>query len=271
MKICPAFVARALPLVCLLSAVLHGEEPKNVLAFTSAADGSHGYAAPPPPTAEHPTYYAAMAGGFHHEGWTVKGDHPEKVTVEQVWLPLQRALAAQHYLAAPKGITPSLLIVFHWGDLRLAADQEPRDFDSEDAKNEFDTEYDQKRALTLVGGSRVDGFGSDGDHAMSLAVEPRYFVVVNAYDYASAKQKKKKRYWTARLSAPTAGTSLAESIVPMIRTGAPFFGRDSGTAKEIEWDRAKVIVGDAVVTEEPPLPKAPAVPPEAKPANAGGK
>lgn len=222
-------------------------EPKQVLVFTSAADGSMKAAgkAPPPPTAAQPAYYVIMPGGLVKKGSIPKGDDIEKVTAEVVWPALQQTLAARHYLPAQNGAEPSLLLVFHWGVMNLGQEGE------EDHDLVFDTEHDRKLAMNLVGGSRAQIESTEMNDAMNNAGKARYLVVVSAFDYASLKKKQKKLYWRARMSTETGGTSLAESIVPLLRSGAAFFGRDSGQGQEIVWDRTTVTIGETTVDNSP--------------------
>lgn len=56
----------------------------------------------------------------------------------------------------------------------------------------------------------------------------RYFVVLHAFDFATArKEKKLKLLWTARLSMAEAGTDFTEALEAMLKDGARYFGQDS--------------------------------------------
>jgi hypothetical protein len=118
----------------------------------------------------------------------------------------------------------------------------------------------EKNVGNLVGVTRVDRhLESEFGQVYHNATEPRYLIIVTAFDYAkaTAKQRQKTVIWRTRLSVPMQGTTLPDAIVPMLVTGAPFFGRDSGQPKEIQWDAGKVEIGEARVIEPaPPAPPA---------------
>jgi hypothetical protein len=213
--------------------------PQNVLVFSSAEPIAETLR----PKAGKPVYYLAMAGGYHHEGPPVAGDTSDKVPADDVWKPLQRALAAQGYRGAGKDTPPpSLLIVFHWGVMN------PDIVPGDDGQTEL---VSNGRSMgALVGATRVDPqMSQTAEVVRNNATEDRYVVIVTAYDFAAAtaKPRVKKMIWRTRLSVATAGTTLQETILPMIATGAAFLGRDSGEAKEIRWDKASVEIGEAKV------------------------
>jgi hypothetical protein len=220
--------------------------PQDVLVFASNQDSKDF----PRPTPAKPAYYLAMAGGYHAEGPQRAHDNAEAVTADAVWPTLEKTLAAQGYLRATKETPPpSLLIVFHWGALS------PNVMEVGDQP----LIVNEKNAGNLVGVTRVDRhLESEFGEMYRNATEPRYLIIVTAFDYAkaAAKQRQKVVVWRTRLSVPMVGTTLPDAIVPMIVTGAPFFGRDSGQGKEIHWDAAKVEIGEARVVEPSPAPPA---------------
>jgi hypothetical protein len=219
--------------------------PQDVVVFASTHEAK-GF---PRPTPAQPAYYLAMAGGYHAEGPQRGRDNAETVTADSVWPALEKTLAAQGYLRATKDTPPpSLLIVFHWGtmspDVVEVADGQP-------------LIVNEKNVGNLVGVTRVDRhLESEFGQVYHNATEPRYLIIVTAFDYAqaTAKQRQKVVIWRTRLSVPMQGTTLPDAIVPMLVTGAPFFGRDSGQPKEIRWDAGKVEIGEARVVEPAAAP-----------------
>lgn len=239
-------IPRLILLMVLSAKVWAESDPRHILVFSTVSDGTvKGVAkAPPPPTRDHPAYYALMSGGYHIEGSGERGDDPEKVKMEDIAGPLERALARENYLPVPNDKTADLLLVVHWGYFNAAQTRI-------DGSMEFETDFHNRQALALVGGGRAQVESSELNDAYSRAKESRYMIVVTAYDYALAKQKQKRRYWQTCLSAPTGGTTLQDSIFPLVTMGAPYFGRDTGIAKEFDWDRAKVSVGTPEVVPMP--------------------
>ena len=218
------------------------DAPQTVLVFSSADEAKY-----PPPTAEKPAFYVAMAGGYHSEGDAVAGrTRDEVLKTEQVWPGIQQALARQHFLPADSKNEPSLLIVFHWGSMLPALTNriEPEN----GAPPGFETSYDAKRMGELVGATRSHVWDFDFSDVYGRATDNRYVLVITAFDFAAAKQKKKIVKWRTRISTVMERTTLAEALAPMILTGAPFFGRDSGMGKEIQRE-AKATAGDLKVIE----------------------
>jgi hypothetical protein len=75
--------------------------------------------------------------------------------------------------------------------------------------------------------------------------EPRYYIVISAYDFPElAKNGKKKLLWQTRVSVRSAGNSFDVSFVPMLKSASVYFGRDSGKLVREEQKKAKVELGD---------------------------
>ena len=59
--------------------------------------------------------------------------------------------------------------------------------------------------------------------------EPRYFVVLTAFDFKTAWQDKKLiPLWSTRYNLPTRGNNFTAALPDMSRFAARYFGRDSG-------------------------------------------
>jgi hypothetical protein len=175
-----------------------------------------------PPSKEKPAYYFPVVGGYREEGALVAGEKaPPRNDVIHV---LARALASQGYLViGAKTPPPSLVLVLHWGYMNPQLE----DFGSNDpAQRVF---FNENEMLALVGGHTLGGLGLDFEResVMQAAEDDRYFVVVAAYDWAAAQQKKKVLLWSAKMSVPSAGTSLTEVIPALAKAGAPQFGRET--------------------------------------------
>ncbi len=64
--------------------------------------------------------------------------------------------------------------------------------------------------------------------AMHELESPRYFVILQAYDFETAfKEKKKKLLWTSRFSISAEGRDFAEELRNMAMASARLFGTDS--------------------------------------------
>jgi hypothetical protein len=217
--------------------------PQDVLVFSSMLPSAKF----PRPTPDKPVYYLAMAGGFHAEGPQTARDDANKVGPDAVWPTLEKALLAQGYRHVTKKTPPpSLLVVFHWGTIS------PDSLDVPGAGSAM--LMNEKHLGELVGATRVDRhLESEFGRMYHNATEPRYLVIVTAFDYAKATATPREKIvvWRTRLSVPQADTTLLDAIAPMIVTGGPFFGRDTAQPKEIHWDAAKVEIGEARVVDTP--------------------
>ena len=176
----------------------------------------------PPPSPAKPVYYYPFVGGWREAGARVAGEQkpPAKPIVHQ----LARALARQGYLVIDaEHREPALLLVIFWGYMN----PEIVDFGTPDEpQKEF---FNRKEMLALVGGQALGMLDLDFEREAVLqgAEDDRYFVVVSAYDFAAARQKKKVLLWSARMSTPSAGVRIAEVIPGLITSGGPHFGRET--------------------------------------------
>jgi len=172
----------------------------------------------PRPTPAQPTYYAPLAGGFHEEGDLMAGTTPPPQ--DFVLSQLSKALAAQGYLpASAQTPAPTVLLVFHWGSLNPDIMRTP-----------FGTMLlNEKKMTALVAGNTVENLNpfSERQDALRAEYQDRYFVMVSAYDYAAATQRKKIPLWRAKMSMPSHHVSLVDAVPVLIASGAPLLGRDT--------------------------------------------
>jgi hypothetical protein len=80
--------------------------------------------------------------------------------------------------------------------------------------------------------------------------ESRYFVVLLAYDFQSLwRAKQKKLLWQTRLSISAHRADFREQLAGMLRTAAPYFGRDSGRLVREPMPAMSVRLGEMKVVE----------------------
>ena len=89
--------------------------------------------------------------------------------------------------------------------------------------------------------------GRDRFDELRLEVEdPRYYVVVSAYDFTElVKREKQKLLWVTRISIRTRGHDFMNRVDQMVARAAHYFGRDSG--RLIRDHRGEVEIGEAEV------------------------
>ena len=188
-----------------------------------------------PPTKEKPAIYYPVLAGYRESGSLVAGEKsPPPNNVAKL---LAKALAAQHYyVMGAKTPAPTLLLVFHWGYMNPQID------DTGDPDNPSAIFWNQKEMLALVAGNtlkNVGAFGFERDDILQNIRDDRYFVIVSAYDFEAAKEKKKVLLWQAKMSTPSNRVSLAETIPSMITAGGPRFGRETRLPESVTAPLAK--------------------------------
>jgi hypothetical protein len=209
-----------------------------------------------PPTKDQPAFYYPLLAGYREEGALVAGEKsPPPTPIAKL---LGKALAAQHYfVVGAKTPAPTLLLVFHWGYMN------PKIDDFGDPDNPQPLFWNEKEMLALVAGNtlkNVGVFGFERQDILQAARDERYFVIVSAYDYKSAAEKKKVLLWRAKMSTPSNRVTLAEVIPGLIAAGGPRFGRETRLPESVTAPIAKegtVEVGTPTVVKEPAEPAVP--------------
>jgi len=252
------YVVLALPLVPISSAYagfLGFGAPKDT-DVNVVVDMTDAGRAVTPPTKEQPAFYYPVLAGYREAGSLVAGEKsPPPAPVAKL---LAKALAAQnYYVVGTNTPAPTLLLVFHWGYMNPQIDDVG---DSENPQQQF---WNQREMLALVAGNTLKNIGVfDFKRAdvLQAARDERYFVVVSAYDFAAAKEKKKKLLWQAKLSTPSNGVSLAEVLPSIISAGGPHFGRETKLPELVNAPLAKegkVEIGTPTIVDETGKPAAP--------------
>jgi hypothetical protein len=206
-----------------------------------------------PPSKDKPVYYFPVVAGYREEGAIVAGEKaPPKLPVIHE---LARALAVQGYVVVgPNTPPPSLLIVLHWGYMNPQIDE------LGDSANPQKIFFNQKEMLALVGGNTLPNLelSFEREDVMQGAEEDRYFIIVSAYDWSAALQKKKVPLWSAKMSVPSHGVTLDEVIPALAKAGGPQFGRETIRPKQVVEPfgrEGKVEVGTPTVVPDKPAEK----------------
>jgi hypothetical protein len=77
--------------------------------------------------------------------------------------------------------------------------------------------------------SRYAGSGDYFDELMEDVETPRYYVIVQAYDFqAAVNDNRRKLLWTTRISIPASGSDFNKCLPAMLADASEYFGRDSG-------------------------------------------
>ena len=100
----------------------------------------------------------------------------------------------------------------------------------------------------LADSNDIRRWAGGGDRYTDLITdveESRYYIVVSAYDFPELlKTKKQKLLWQTRVSVRSPGNTFDDSFVAMLKTAAPYFGRESGKLVRREESKGTVELGD---------------------------
>ena len=100
----------------------------------------------------------------------------------------------------------------------------------------------------LADANDIRRWAGGGDRYTDLITEleeSRYYIVVSAYDFPELlKTKKQKLLWQTRVSVRSPGNTFDDSFVAMLKTAAPYFGRESGKLVRREESKGTVELGD---------------------------
>lgn len=172
------------------------------------------------PDAGHPVYYFPLVVGYKEMGAVIAGEKvPEKNVVLHT---LAVELAKQHYLVMNAQHSPQQLLVFWWGSMNPQIEN----FGSSDPSDQVF--FNEREMLALVGAYKTSAIAPwKSDELRTAARDDRYFLILMAYDFAAAREHKKKLLWMAKMSTESVGTDLPSVISSLVASGGPAFGRDT--------------------------------------------
>lgn len=214
------------------------------------------------PTAANPVYYTAINAGYRDFGGIIAGEKiPPK---EEVLKTIAKVLAKQGYLLATPEHPPALLLLWTWGTMNT--DRMYMGGDDTEGR-----QVNRRQLLRFMGAYKLGLISKEGsafqdelsytgmmfkdaDSEMisDLASEDLYVAAISAYDFAAAARSQKELLWTTKISCPSRGLSLPETLPVMLALAGPNIGRE--TAKPVsvtatEKFKTEVKVGDPTVVE----------------------
>lgn len=192
-----------------------------------------------------PAPFVAFDGGYIEAGDSVAGDTPP--APDTVTRSLLDALAARGFQLT--GNSPAIVITTHWGVLRT---------DHREIRIPYALKPNLTARIELVGTTRMAdevenhlllnrrGSGlNDSASAPRLLVgaeetvlesarQPRYFVIVSAYDYKAMLGNQARLLWRTKMSARDVSGAMDSVIPTLIAGGARFFGQDLDQVQDLE-------------------------------------
>lgn len=188
----------------------------------------------PSASPEHPVYYALRDAGYRQLGWNGAGETvPDAAALKNGMV---KALAKNGFLATDKEHPPGLLIMYFWGTHNRPDDQTAEEFPDQLRKNILERALliggkdlaDNVNFNMQWGGSRKNNVEKQ-QYLNEQADEDIYYVVASAYDFTPLAQKGKERklVWRTTMTVNSAGLMMAETLPPLVASGAVFFGRET--------------------------------------------
>lgn len=205
----------------------------------------------------------SVAGGYQAETFAfanggallgrLRDRSVDEATFNEVIQLVSPALTAQNYIAATNPHDTDLLIYVNWGatdgyaplglgssDLQQTVDMDTDWYGSSSLLDEANRRRDSGnfRTAALLGYRKallnhrdLRAWGVNGTVYGDLVAdleEPRYFVILTAFDFHTAwMEKKLVPLWSTRISLATRGNHFTAALPDMSRFAARFFGQDS--------------------------------------------
>ena len=210
-----------------------------------------------------PIYYQPVSVGYREFGGIIAGEKiPPK---EEVMKTIATVLAKQGYLPGTAEHPPTLILIWTWGTMN--ADR----IYSSDPEDLEGRQVNRNQLLRFMGGYKLGlitkesrPFASDllmpgllfrdADSEMisDLAGDDLYVAAIAAYDFAAAARNEKVLLWTTKISCPSRGLLLPETLPAMFALAGPHIGRETAKPVQIRaTDKFKpdVKIGDPTVVE----------------------
>lgn len=244
--------------------------PKHDVRVITMTDMTPAGASRPPVSRTHPSYYVAINGGYRDLGGIIGGDKipPQEEAIRTI----AKVLAEQGYLPATNEHRPSLILVLTWGTLYP-------DFQlMSDGGEVTEVQVNQGQMLRFLGGYKLGLITEKRDFyedslllsewrfrnpestaIFELMTETLFAASITAFDFAEAKRGEKVLLWKTKISCPSVGLRMDQTLPTMLALAAPHIGRETMKPVSINATdkfKGEVKIGDPTVIEyidQPPL------------------
>ena len=237
--------------------------PKHDVQVIAVTDTTPVGALRRPVTPANPVYYVAVSAGYRDFGGIIAGEKaPPK---EDVFKAMAKVLAKQGYLPATDKNPPTLLLLWAWGTMNT---DRVYSFNSDDIDGR---QVNQRQLLRFMGAYKLGLISKDAsafqddlmmqgvlfrdadqDLIYSLATEDLYVAAISAYDFAAAARKEKVLLWTTKISCPSIGLMMRETLPAMLTLAGPHIGKETAkpvSIKATDKFKGEVKIGDPTVVE----------------------
>jgi hypothetical protein len=189
------------------------------------------------PSPSDPVYYLAMSVGYRDFGKAIAGD---KLPVPQEMIrTVVRVLAKEGFLPADANHPPTQFIIFAWGTLYTDFMPDPWNPDMPG------TQLNRWGVLRFLGGDKLGLVPDYPDPWMdeqmpgltrvnpraeaiwSVAADNLYVVALAGYEFPMQQPKHRKLLWRTKISCPSRGLAMADTLPTMLAIAAPYIARDT--------------------------------------------
>lgn len=273
----PTVIALALALAGSTGAagILDWLLPKHEVQVVAVTDTTPVGALRRPASPDSPVYYSAVSAGYRDLGGVIAGEKiPNK---DEVLKTIAKVLAKQGYLPADEKHPATLLLIWTWGTMNTDRmySGNPDDIEGRQINRSQLMRFMGAYKLGMVAKDAKSAWqddlfpmagllfrNADQDLIYELASEDLYVAAIAAYDFAAAREGRKVPLWTTKISCPSRGLVLPETLPTMLALAGPYIGRETATPVSIKAaDRLKpdVRIGDPTLVEHLENTKLPVV------------
>ncbi len=219
-----------------------------------------------PVSPESPMYYVAAPSGFKQLGAALYGEKSPPVT--ELERAMKKSLATTGYVEStlPEH-PPTLAVIYYWGSHNKLDPETAANFPDLAARYQLERavlvggkKYSSNLARALEYGAGPEDRSNDREYLRYQSADDLYFVVASAYDYAALSRGQRKLVWRTTMTANATGVNMKDSIVPLIATAGPYFGKETVdpqiAARKVSRE-GRVEIGESKVINDP-APEIPA-------------
>jgi hypothetical protein len=239
--------------------------PKHDVQVIAVTDTTPVGALRRPASPASPVYYSAVNAGYRDLGGIIAGEKiPNKDDVVKT---IAKVLAKQGYLPADDKHPSSLLLIWTWGTMNTDRfyTGNPDDLEGQQVNRNQLMRFMGAYKLGMISKDARSSWqddmfpasgmlfrNADQDMIYELASEDLYVAAIAAYDYAAALEKKKVLLWTTKISCPSRGLAMPETLPAMLALAGPYIGRETTipvSVKATDKFKPEVKIGDPTVVE----------------------
>jgi hypothetical protein len=239
--------------------------PKHDVQVIAVTDTTPVGALRRPASPANPIYYSAVSAGYRDLGGIIAGEKiPNK---DEIMKTIANVLAKQGFLPSTEVNQPALLLVWTWGTMNTDRmyTGNPDDLEGRQVNRNQLMRFMGAYKLGMISKDPKTSWqddmmpmsgmlfrNADQDMIYDLASEDLYVAAIAAYDYKAALEKQKVLLWTTKISCPSRGLAMPQTLPAMLALAGPYIGRETKipvSIKATDKFKPEVKIGDPTVVE----------------------